>query len=300
VKIIIPLFFFFFLFCLSFYYFTSTKPPESENNIKMRFKGKEQKTDQKFEKSNRVEVDGVFFDMIEIPSGESTLGALNTDTQSLFDEMSHRAFFNESFLLSQTEVTVAQWNAVLKQEGESNALPKTSITWMEAIRFCNALSKTMGKPEAYNIDGNTVTWKSGIRGYRLPTEAEWEYAARGKSSFLYAGSDLSDGVSWSVVNSKGKIQQVATKNPNTFSVHDMSGNVAEWVWDWYSCPTKGSTCPDPYPKEVTSASRGAPTGTHRVIRGGSVADARSRLRISSRDIMNPTNTSPYVGFRIAY
>lgn len=299
-RIILPLIGFFFLFCLSFYYFTSTKPHEAENNVKMRFKGKEQSTDKNFEKSNRVEANGVFFDFIEVPSGEATLGSLKTDTQSRFDETPHQALFNESFLLSQTEITVAQWNAVMKIEGEANAFPKTSITWMESILFCNALSKKMGKPESYLIDGDTVSWKKGTRGYRLPTEAEWEYAAKGKNNFLYAGGDLSDGVSWSVINSKGKIQQVALKKANSFSLHDMSGNASEWIWDWYSCPVKGGSCADPYPSEVTSSSRGVPAGTHRVIRGGSVADGRSRLRISSRNIMIPTDTSPYVGFRIAY
>jgi sulfatase modifying factor 1 len=251
-------------------------------------------------------VGGIFFDFIEVPSGKSDLGALNTDTQARFDETLHKAVFSESFLLSQTEITHAQWNVVMKEgevergEEEIMAYPKTEISWFDTIRFCNALSKKMGKPEVYIIDGDTVTWKTGRRGYRLPTEAEWEYTARGKSSFLYAGADLSEGVSWSIVNSKGRVQQVASKKPNTLSLYDMSGNVAEWVWDWYPCPIKGNDCLEAYPADVSSSYRGVDAGTHRVIRGGSSADGRTKLRLSSRDIMTPAETSLYVGFRIAY
>ena len=297
-KVVLPILLFFTVCTSSLFFFMKESPKDDIPDIHLRFKGKEQQT-AKIEKRNRVEVSGIFFDFIEIPSGKAQLGPISQDDQARTDESVYTAFFASSFLLTQTEITQTQWNQVMGVEEDAGAYPKTNISWLEAVQFCNAFSKKMGKPEAYSINGTNVVWKKGIRGYRLPTEVEWEYAARGNESFVYAGEEIAENVSWMVTNSKGNIQAVAGKKANAFFLHDMSGNAAEWVWDWYSCPEEGD-CPHPFPTEVSSSYRGPSAGTYRVIRGGSFLGGRTQSRVSAREYLLPEEKSLSIGFRIAY
>ena len=188
---------------------------------------------------------------------------------------------------------------VMDIDEAGGAYPKSRVSWFDAIRFCNRLSEKKGKPEAYVIDGDSVRWKKGVRGYRLPTNAEWEYAARGNEDYIYAGSDVANDVSWNITNSQGAIHQVASKKKNAFFLHDMSGNLAEWVWDWEPC-MQSEECTYSPPKTVKPSYGGVDSGTKRGIRGGSAMDGRSQGRLSSRSSMVPTESSESVGFRIVY
>ena len=299
VKLFGPIFLLFVLFAISAYYFVQDPPKQEGQKINMRFKGKAQKSKSKASKSNRIVVDGIYFDFVEIPTGEQVLGARTRDGQASDLEKSYTMEVSQSFLITQTEISTAQWNEVMDIEEAGGAYPKTGISWIEAVQFCNRLSEKMGKPEVYVIDGDLVRWKTGSRGYRLPTHAEWEYAARGKEDYIFAGSDEANEVSWNITNSQGVIHQVASKKANAFFLHDMSGNVSEWVWDWEPCSEK-EKCTYTPPKTVNPSYRGVSSGTRRGLRGGSAFNGRSQGRLSARESMVPTESSESVGFRIVY
>ncbi|MCL2444422.1 MAG: formylglycine-generating enzyme family protein, partial [Treponema sp.] len=188
--------------------------------------------------------------------------------------------------------------------------PVDNVNWYDAILFCNRLSMAEGLSPAYRINGSTnpnnwgavpTTWNDtwdavqivyGSNGYRLPTEAQWEYAAKGGNgspgSFTYSGSNAPDTVAWYRENSGSRTHEVGKKAPNGLGIYDMSGNVVEWCWDWFGSYTSG-TKTDP-----TGAS-----GFFRVRRGGCWADSSGSVRSVYRDDIPPGNRSYYYGFRVS-
>jgi sulfatase modifying factor 1 len=170
------------------------------------------------------------------------------------------------------------------------------------VEFCNKLSVTEGLTPAYAITARTptmgypitsatVTMDMAKNGYRLPTEAEWEYAARGGSSthgYAYAGSNTIDGVAWYYNNSWGTTHPVGGKEVNELGLYDMSGNVWEWVWDWY-----GS-----YPSGAQTDPVGASSGSYRVIRGGGWDCDASYWTVAGRLNVVPSYRDAIGGFRV--
>jgi formylglycine-generating enzyme required for sulfatase activity len=176
--------------------------------------------------------------------------------------------------------------------------------------FCNKLSIQEGLTPAYSISDSTdpvqwgtvpttsnTTWNAvtcdwTANGYRLPTEAEWEYAAKGgngsSNNYIYAGSDTVGDVAWYTTNSSSKTHEVGTKAANGLGLYDMSGNVWECCWDWF----------DVYPSEAQTNPTGASSGSFRVERGGSWGDpawyARSALRYGTY----PQDRNYSLGFRL--
>jgi formylglycine-generating enzyme required for sulfatase activity len=159
--------------------------------------------------------------------------------------------------------------------GGRGRLPAESVSWWDAVRFCNTLSERAGRRPAYGIDGEDVEWDACADGYRLPTEAEWEHACRAGSSGPRYGP--LDDIAWYRGNSGEEIHEVGGKQPNAWGLHDMLGNVWEWCWDFY----------DP-----------AVYGTYRVLRGGGWFDEHWSCRASVRRRSHPTVRLDDVGFRL--
>jgi formylglycine-generating enzyme required for sulfatase activity len=204
------------------------------------------------------------------------------------------------FLISEAEVTQDLYQAVMKENPsrfKNGENPVESISWFDAVRFCNALSEQCGFAPAYVIEGETVVWNRESRGFRLPTEAEWEYAARGGqygtteplTRALYSGGETAPELAWYSANSARRPQPVKRKLPNELGLYDMSGNVWEWCWDWFN----------DYPSGPAVDPCGAAAGRNRVYRGGSFFNQLQQIRITFRMSEPPVLKAYSVGFRIA-
>ncbi len=169
--------------------------------------------------------------------------------------------------------------------------PVMEVTWYGAAEYANWLSAESSLTKVYTINGTSVTADWDANGYRLPTEAEWEYAARGGNAskgYLYAGSNNVGEVAWYEDNSGNETHPVGGKAPNELGLYDMSGNVREWCWDWDGSYSSGSQS-DP---------RGPASGSNRVFRGGSWINSAWYLRSANRSSFSPGNSIYYLGFRL--
>jgi formylglycine-generating enzyme required for sulfatase activity len=183
------------------------------------------------------------------------------------------------FSIGKYEVTQTEYEAVMGNNPSNfkdGALPVETVSWLDAVEFCNRLSRAANLTPAYAISGANVTWNRNANGYRLPTEAEWEYAA----------GEWIDG--WLGGNSDRMPHPVGQLAPNRYGLHDMVGNVREWCWDWY-----GS-----YGRDPQSNPRGPESGTTRVRRGHGFQTA-GRLLLTNRDYGVPREKNNTTGFRIA-
>jgi formylglycine-generating enzyme len=201
------------------------------------------------------------------------------------------------YWLSKTEVTTDQWRAVMGSvplPGGAGDLPVVGVSWCDALRYANALSAREGLRPVYRFRGScgyegTVTWERGADGYRLPTEAEWELAARAGDHGIFAGSHALEPVGWYLGNAGGRARTVAALAPNAYGLHDMSGNVWEWVWDRLG----------PYAAEAQHDPAGPERGDTRILRGGSWRYEARYARVADRNWSRPGYRSPAVGFRLA-
>ena len=171
--------------------------------------------------------------------------------------------------------------------------PVEMVSFVDAVLFANALSRIEGLQPCYGFQGEQVLWPDGLActGYRLPTEAEWEYAAMGGGEGPYPGTEDLSELAWYEANSGGTTHPVGGKAPNGYGLHDMGGNVWEWVWDWYYVDAyRGGSVEDP---------RGPATGMYRVHRGGSWGNTARYARTACRRSERPVDRYSYVGFRLA-
>ncbi len=209
------------------------------------------------------------------------------------EEPVHRVMISKDFYMSKYEVTQRQWREVMGADPshfKGNSLPVEQVSWYDAVDYCNRLSRKEGLIPAYRISGKNVTWDPSANGYRLPTEAEWEYAARGGNrsrGYTYAGSDSAGDVGWYEDNSGSKTHPVGRKRPNELGLYDISGNVWEWCWDWYG---------DYSPSSQTDP-RGPSSGFYRVGRGGSWSFGPWTLRAANRYDDYPSVRYNRLGFR---
>ncbi len=175
-------------------------------------------------------------------------------------------------------------------EGEADDRPVNNVSWFDAIDFCNQLSEREGLTPCYERLGDEVTWYREADGYRLPTEAEWEYACRAGTQTRWSFGDdeprLTDHA-WYDANAKGNPHPVGQKLPNPWGLHDMHGNVYEWCWDRYGA----------YGPEPTQDPTGPTEGPGRLVRGGSFAYPARFLRSAYRSRFRPGIRIRFIGFR---
>lgn len=235
--------------------------------------------------------------MIPLAPGTFQMGSPLTEKARKADEVQHEVTIQTAFRMSETEVTQRQYVQVMGVANPSYFTgdldrPVESVSWFDAVTYCNRLSMQEGLPQCYQINGMDVKWnqRQKCRGYRLPTEAEWEYAARyGSPEYVYAGSDSIGDVAWYDVNSSDTTHVVRSLARNRAGLYDLSGNVWEWVWDWYGA----------YPAGGIVDYTGPESGSLRVVRGGSwILDAR-HARVANRVIVDPGYRFVYQSFRLA-
>ena len=247
--------------------------------------------------------------LVLVPAGHFIMGTSHEmvlhQREYLDETPEHFVVVTERFLMGRIPVTQRQFQAVTgknpskssKMFGTGNELfPVENVTWFDAIRFCNLLSSAEGLPSYYSVNREVVSIRGGM-GYRLPTEAEWEYAARSGTQLLWwfgsvDDTELDDYACCTTTRSRRKRPRDAgTGRPNWFGLHDMCGNVWEWCWDWYE--------PGYYGRSPAVNPTGPETGEKRVLRGGSwkwdPLNARSAIRYSNR----PVEKCEDVGFRVA-
>ena len=258
---------------------------------------------------NGVCLPGVFDGFVLAPAGDFMMGSPVGEMCRQGDETQHSVTLTHSFFIKTTEVTQSEFEAIMGFNPSlfSNCgpdCPVDSACYVEQAHFCNKLSLMMGLEPCYeldpdNMDYQTVSWPKGYecKGYRLPTEAEWEYAARaGTTTPYYVGNNsdcncadpLLDPASWYCGNGDSTTHPVGQKQPNAWGLYDMAGNVFERCWDWYA-PVSPEAVVDPM---------GPATGKYKVNRGGSfyfyAADSRSAFRKSD----SPHDCSEFIGFRV--
>lgn len=212
--------------------------------------------------------------LVVVPAGRVTLS----------DRRTRRGWAVEvaSFRMSAVPVTQSSYAEVTglrPSAARGDRLPVEGVSWWDAVRFCNALSRREGLTPAYPLcdeDGGAVEWDASADGYRLPTEAEWEHACRAGTTGPRHGP--LDEIAWYRDNSGERIHAVGGKRPNDWGLYDMLGNVWDWCWDLYD--------PDVY-------------GTYRVLRGGGWSDEHWSCRASVRRRSHPTFRIDDVGFRVA-
>ena len=218
----------------------------------------------------------------------------------------HIVNFSYNFHLGKYEVTIKEYSEFCDKTGRErpyeefklDLIPATAVSWWDAIAYCNWLSTKEGLPKAYDsngnlldLSGNTTTDPSKVAGYRLPTEAEWEYAARGgkySRGYKYAGSNSKDEVAWHEDNNRDIYHEVGLKLPNGLELFDMTGNVWEWCsdgWDIYTY--------EPVTNPFFVGDR-----VNRVLRGGSLVSNDHDLHLSRRIFSSPDQAYSDAGFRV--
>ena len=221
--------------------------------------------------------DGISIDMVRVEAGTFTMGATpEMENPSEDEKPPHQVTLTNNYYIGKYEVTQALWQAVMGNNPsgyKGDNLPVEQVSWDDCQEFISQLNRITGKT------------------FRLPTEAEWEYAARGgkkSRGYQYSGSNNLSDVAWYYDNSGNKTHAVGSKQANELGIYDMSGNVWEWCQDWY----------DDYNSSSQTNPTGANSGSGRVGRGGSWYDAARVCRSSCRGIITPDSRSDDLGLRL--
>jgi formylglycine-generating enzyme required for sulfatase activity len=230
-------------------------------------------------------------EMVLVEAGSFEMGAADgrDDEQPVHPVQITRAFY-----VAKYEVTFAEYDQFCADtvgvskpsdhgQGRGNR-PVTGVKWFDAVAYCNWLSEKEGLTPCYTGKGRLIQCDFSANGYRLSTEAEWEYAARGghlSQGYRYAGGNTPDDVAWYGDNAGGQAHPVGQKQPNELGLYDMSGNSWEWCWDLYSERYYASS-PAVDPTGPANAPAGQALGPERVRRGGNCLEGADLLRVTCR------------------
>lgn len=226
------------------------------------------------------DVNGVPFDMQRIEGGVFVMGGTREQhRERISTDLPTHTVALDAYYIASTEVTQALWKAVMPEWEFFEELylpnfPISYISWNDCQEFVRRLDSITGMP------------------FRLPTEAEWEFAARGgnrSKGFRFAGGNIVENVSWGLSNAGFRTHEVGKKQPNEVGLYDMTGNVSEWCSDWYA-PYHFGTVPNP---------QGPTTGKEKIIRGSSYSNCQDNSYLSHRYMAVPTEATSYCGMRLA-
>lgn len=230
-----------------------------------------------------------------VESGSFIIGT----TKNKVKKSLHEVTISKNYFIGKYEVTQHEWLEIMGNnpaQFKGDNFPVESVSWYDAVEYCNRRSINEGLTPCYSVNGDNIYCDFSVNGYRLPTEAEWEFAARGgnkSKGYLYAGSNSINEVAWYSKNSKvGKdcrTSIVGQKMPNELGLYDMSGNVYEWCWDWVRKYKFATDQADPH---------GPSVGKLRVDRGGSAFIYARCCRVIDRNSAPPLVQKHYLGFRL--
>ena len=242
-------------------------------------------------------------DTVRLKGGTFTMGSPAGEVGR--DSIEHQREITLSpFFMGKYEVTQAEYEEIMgtnPSHFKGDKLPVENITWLDAVLFCNKLSERESLTPAYTIQGDNVTWNRNANGYRLPTEAEWEYSCRAGTLTVF---NTGDTITAAQANFDGSRPyggnrarsenrrttiDVGTFAPNAFGLYDMHGNAAEWCWDLH-----GMHNADPQTNPA-----GASVGGHRIFRGGGWNHHADFIRSAKRSALMPAMKGSYLGFRVA-
>jgi formylglycine-generating enzyme required for sulfatase activity len=248
-----------------------------------------------------VTVYDILANFVRIEGGTFTMGSPSNEPEREGDELQHRVTLS-AFYMGKNEVTQAEYQSVMgtnPSNFKGSNLPVEQVSWYDAVDYCNRLSQQDSLTPAYTISGTNISCNWNANGYRLPTEAEWEYACRaGTTTPFSTGNNITtsqanyDGNYPYNNNAKGiyrdKTTTVGSFEPNLWGLFDMHGNVWEWCWDWI----------DSYSSGAQTNPRGPVSGTLRVVRGAGWTDYARNLRSANRGDNPPSDSGSMIGFRI--
>lgn len=270
----------------------------------------------KTDTTDEMQTDSTLKDISEnfvlIPGGTFQMGSPEDEAWRSEDEAQHTVTVSD-FYMSIYELTQAEYQEIMGENPSSfsgDDLPVENVPWLDAIRYCNARSEKEGLTPAYTIDGQTITWNRSADGYRLPTEAEWEYACRAgtttpfntERSISAEEANYYGHYSYEIEDNYFSQENLTTKpgeyrqttvavdsfSPNAWGLYNMHGNVSEWVWDYYGA----------YDTETPDNPTGAITGTLRVYRGGGWNDFAKNMRSAYRATLAEDKGSFNIGIRL--
>ncbi|MBR5665153.1 MAG: SUMF1/EgtB/PvdO family nonheme iron enzyme [Bacteroidales bacterium] len=230
----------------------------------------------------KFNANGVSFEMIKVDGGTFDMGGTpEQGTDANENEYPVHKVTLTTFYMGKTEVTQALWQAVMganPSNTHQDGLPVESVNWDDCQSFVSSLNQLLSS----QLNG---------KKFSLPTEAQWEFAARGgnkSQGYKYAGSNTLSDVGWNSENSGGRLHEVATKSPNELGLHDMSGNVYEWCLDW-----RGD-----YSSDAQTNPTGSATGVVKISRGGSFSWTVKGCRVTSRGGNPPADRKADIGLRL--